>query len=227
MLLADELVLVAIDLDSGRHRLGTRDQLNACLAGLLVIELVLDGHAEAAASERELAIVGDRPVHPVLAAAAEVLAEKDGRIKGALSHMDRGLRDRLGTGTWDTLAAALVDDGSLEAVEGGLRDKWIVHDPAARDRIIATLRQAADGDEPMEVRTAALLSMTGPAQLLEVVAPDRAGRKHARRRIDHALDGASLQPISASVRRVLAEAAAVAAATAVAASAAAATSGSS
>jgi len=52
------------------------------------------------------------------------------------------------------------------------------------------------------------LSMVGPAQLLELVAPDRAGRKHARRRIDHALDATSLQPVAESVRKVLAEAAA-------------------
>ena len=62
-----------------------------------------------------------------------------------------------------------------------------------------------------------LLSMTGPAQLLEVVAPDRRSRKHARRRIDNALDSTALEPIAESVRKVLAEAAA---AVAVAASAA-------
>ena len=56
--------------------------------------------------------------------------------------------------------------------------------------------------------------MTGPAQLLELVAPDRSGRKHARRRIDHALDATSMQPIAESVRKVLADAAAAAAAAA-------------
>jgi hypothetical protein len=67
----------------------------------------------------------------------------------------------------------------------------------------------------MDARTAVLLSMTGPAQLLEVVAPDRRGRKHARQRIDHALEATSLQPVAESVRKVLADAAAavVAAAT--------------
>ena len=60
--------------------------------------------------------------------------------------------------------------------------------PAAQDAIIERLRHAAASDEPLDARTAVLLSMTGPAQLLEVVAPERATRKHARRRIDHALD---------------------------------------
>jgi len=43
MLLAEELALVALNPDSGRHELGARDQLNACLAGLLVAELMLEG----------------------------------------------------------------------------------------------------------------------------------------------------------------------------------------
>jgi hypothetical protein len=43
MLLAEALALVAIDPGSGRHAIGNRASLNACLAGLLVAELVLDG----------------------------------------------------------------------------------------------------------------------------------------------------------------------------------------
>ena len=54
--------------------------------------------------------------------------------------------------------------------------------------------------------------MTGPAQLLELVAPGRDARKHARRRIDHALDATSLHPVAESVRKVLADAAAAVAA---------------
>ena len=60
----------------------------------------------------------------------------------------------------------------------------------------------------MPARTAMLLSMTGPANLLELVAPERATRKHARRRIDHALEDTSLDPVAQSVRKVLADAAA-------------------
>ena len=33
MLLAEELALLAIDPDTGRHKLGTGDALNACLGG--------------------------------------------------------------------------------------------------------------------------------------------------------------------------------------------------
>jgi hypothetical protein len=87
-----------------------------------------------------------------------------------------------------------------------------VVDGAARDAIVARLRIAAAGDEPLAVRTGVLLAMSGPAQLLELVAPDRAGRKHARQRIDHAIDADQLQPVAEAVRKVLADAAAAAAA---------------
>ena len=85
-------------------------------------------------------------------------------------------------------------------------------DPTQREAVLSRLQAAAAGDEPLDARTAVLLSMTGPAQLLEVVAPDRGGRKHARQRIDHALDASALASIGATVRRLVAEAAAAAAA---------------
>jgi hypothetical protein len=58
----------------------------------------------------------------------------------------------------------------------------------------------------MEMGTALVLNMTGPASLLEVVAPDRGARRPARRRIDHALDGTAYEDVGKVVRRLLAEA---------------------
>ncbi len=193
MLMAEELALVAINPDSGHHALGVRDQLNACVAGLLVAEFGLNDAA---------------PASPVLAAAGEVLAEKGPKIKPVLSHMNRGLDKRLGVGTWDAVIGGLVDAGVVTPIEGGLRTRYTIVDVAARDAIVERLRVAASGDQPLDVRTAMLLSMTGPAQLLEVVAPDRRTRKHARRRIDGALDSTALEPVGESVRRVIADAAA-------------------
>jgi hypothetical protein len=150
----------------------------------------------------------DRPETPVLTAAGDVIAEAGPKTKAALSAMSRGLDRRLGMGTWDAVVAGLVDDGVVEPASGGLRPRNEVIDRAARDTVVRRLRCAAAGDEPLDVRTALLLSMTGPAQLLEPVAPDRSVRHHARRRIDHALDATSLLPIAESVRKVLADAAA-------------------
>jgi len=199
MLLAEELALVAIDPETGRHALGNRSVLNATLAGLLIIELALDDS------------VGRSPL---LDAAREVFDEKRGKPKAALSNMSRGLERRLGAGTWEAVINQLISAGVLGPEEGALRPKHEVLRPDVRDTIVARLRAAAASDTPMDARTASLLSMTGPAQLLEVVAPDRKSRKHARRRIDHALDETELDEFAKSVRRVLADAqAAVVAAT--------------
>jgi hypothetical protein len=198
MLLAEELALIAIDPHTGHHRFGTRDNLNACLAGLLIAELEL----------------GDRPSAPLLEAAGEVRDSAGPKLKPVLSAMSRGLERRLGVGTWDAVVGGLIDAGLVAHAEGSLRPSHRVLDVAARDAIITRLRDAATVDQPIDVRTAVLLSMTGPAQLLEVVAPERADRKHARRRIDHALDSTAMEPVAESVRTVLAEAAAAAAAAA-------------
>ena len=71
MLLAEELALIALDPESGRHAFGTRDNLNACLAGLLVAELHLD----------------DRPAAPILDAA------KRGRRRGRPEAQSGAVRD--------------------------------------------------------------------------------------------------------------------------------------
>jgi hypothetical protein len=217
MLLSEELALVAIDPASGRHALGTRSCLNACLAGLMVADLVVGGFAAAGTDERDVALAGDTPESPALAAAAGVVTDKGPRIKAILSGMDRGLEQQLGTGTWDTAVAGLVAAGVIGPAEGKVRPKHEILDPAVGEAAVARLRAAAHGQGGDDVRTALLLSMTGPAKLLEIVAPDRSERREARRRIDHALDGTDLGPIGKLVRRVISEAEAVAAGAATAA----------
>jgi hypothetical protein len=213
MLLAEELALLAIDPESGRHALGTGSLLNACLAGLLVAELLLDGTA--CAGERDGTVVledGHRPEHPMLAGAAEVVAERGPKIKAILSHMDRGLRAHAGAGTWDLAVGGLIAAGLLGPAEGTVRPHHSVLDPGPYDDLVVRLQAAAASDDPLDPRTAVVLSLTGPAHLLEVVAPARSGRKHAKHRIDHALDATDLKAVGQVVRKVLAEAAAAAAA---------------
>jgi hypothetical protein len=212
MLLAEELALVAIKPDKGRAALGTGDNLNACLAGLLVAELLVAGAVEPGESDDRIVTVPGRAAlaEPVLAAAAEVVAEKGPKLKAVLSHMSRGQEQRLGVSTREAVLSSLAAAGIL-GPSSGLVSKRTLLNPAARDAIVGRLRAAAADDTPMEPRTALVLSMTGPAQLLEVVAPDRSTRKHARQRIDHALDGSDLDVIGKIVRRLVEEAAAVAA----------------
>jgi len=217
MLLAEELALVAIKADSGRHEIGTRDALNACLGGLLLSELLMEGTVGPGDRDDRIVVTGGPTASsPTLAAAASVVDEKGPKIKAVLSHMSRGLEERLGTGTWDTVVAGLVDAGVVGAASGGRLPRHPIVDAGARDAIISRLRAATSSDGPIEPRTALVLSMTGPASLLEVVAPERSARKHARNRIDHALDGSNLEPFGKIVRRLIEEAVAVASTAAIA-----------
>jgi hypothetical protein len=211
MLLVEELALVALSPDSGRHPLGTRDRLNACLAGLLVGELVLEGGAGLAERDGVVPVEGWATGSATLGAAARVVASKGPRIKAVLSHMNRGLQGELGLGTWDAAVSGLVEAGVVSPAVEGSHPRHDVPGRAARHAVVDRLRAAAAGDEALDPRTALVLSMTGPARLLEVVAPERGARRHARTRIDHALDGSRLHPIGRVVRRLIADAEAAAA----------------
>jgi hypothetical protein len=212
MNLAEELALVAIDPSSGHHALGLRSELNACLAGLLVAELLLDGVVEIGAKDDRLVVTGKaEPKTKILAAATAVVIDRGPKIKSILSHMDRGLSRLLRLGTWDAIVSSLVDQDVLAATRRGVRSRNDVLQPFVRDATVAALRVAADGESPLELRTAVLLSMVGPAHLLEVVAPDRSTRRHARDRIDTALDGTPLESIGKVVRRLISDAASAAA----------------
>jgi hypothetical protein len=217
MLLAEELALVALKPESGRHQIGTGEALNACLAGLLVADLLLFGAVGPGdKDDRIVAVRGrDLPGPPVLVAALDIVAEKGPKMKPVLSQMRRGLEKRLGVSTQEAVFSGLAGAGIVGAPTGGLLPKRAVLDRAARDAVVDQLRAAARSDGPLDPRTALVLSMTGPAQLLGVVAPERSTRKHARHRIDHALDGSVLEPVGKVVRRLIQEAAAVAAGAAV------------
>ncbi|HWD73162.1 MAG TPA: GPP34 family phosphoprotein [Actinomycetota bacterium] len=186
MLMAEELALIAMNPRRRSPGLGVHQHLNACLAGLLLGDLVVKGAAELRSRDTIVLVPGASFFAGTLVGAAQVVAEKGPAIKAILSGMDRGLRKHLGRGTWDAVLAGLS-----EGVVG-------------REKAIERLRAAAASDEPIDPRTALVLSMTGPAHLLELVAPQRgADRRHARDRIDHATDGLPFEAISRAVRKII------------------------
>lgn len=212
MLLAEELALVALKPEAGRAKLGGDSNLNACLAGLLVAELLMNEsvrHGDR--DELVLAVPGRQlPASPVLAAALEIVAEKGPKLKGVLSHMSRGMQQRIGMSTREAVYSGLTTAGVVGASTGGLLPKRPVLDRAAWDGIVDRLRAAALDEGPIDTRTALVLSMTGPAHLLELVAPEGSTRKHCRDRIDSALAGSDFEPVGTVVRRLIQEAAAAA-----------------
>jgi hypothetical protein len=120
--------------------------------------------------------------------------------------MDRGLARRTNTGTWDAVMSALMRDGVVTEHDGPRRPRYELAELGVRDGIVELLRTAAASDEALEPDGALLLAMTWPARLFEVVAPDRRDRRHARERIDHALDGIDHDALGSVTRRLVAEA---------------------
>ncbi|NLD76180.1 MAG: GPP34 family phosphoprotein [Acidimicrobiales bacterium] len=209
MLLAEELALIAINPSTGRHAGGDRRILNATMAGLLIAELHIEGRATFQGTRSRPGATATDVTGPqlsqTLAAAEATLAHRGPKLKKVLRAMDRDLERQLGTGTWDSAVAALVATGKVSTPAGSLRPKVEVLDTGHRDLIIARLREAAAGNGQLDDRTAALLNATGPAHLLELVAPERRTRRHARRRIDKLLDGTALGTIGHLVRTVIKE----------------------
>lgn len=212
MLIAEELLLLGLDPVRGRP-LATRQYLVVCLTGALVGELALAGSVEL--SGGRFCAVGPAPADPLLGRVHAQLGQRTvRRAPGQLRRMDRALG-----GAWSQLVDRLVERGVL----GRRRDRvllWSVtrHPvlrPDTRDEPLRRVRVAATGDGYLDPRTAVLLALSGPARLLEVVAPERADRRHAKRRIATATE---LTPVAPVVKKVIAEMQAAAGAAAVTAS---------
>lgn len=219
MLLAEELLLLGLDPARGTVVNNARQQLLVSLSGALVGELALSGAVRL--SGRRFVAAGPAPEHPLLARVHTVLAEPGNRRAVAqLRRLDKAVG-----GVWPRLVDGLVEQGVL----GRRRDRvllWTItrHPvlrPAARQEPLDRVRLAAAGDNSLEGHTAVLLALVGPARLLEVVAPERAGRNHARKRIAAATELTSVAPV---VKKVIAEMQAAAAAGATVAATSAATS---
>ncbi|MDZ4827256.1 MAG: hypothetical protein SGJ13_12460 [Actinomycetota bacterium] len=179
---AQELALLAMKPGQDKHRLGTRAELNACLAGLLVAHAVLDGRAKLTAK----GVVPGAADPPN--AVDDIIKEKGPKLKAVLSHMSRGLQHETGKGTWDYVTT------DLDA-----------KDIRTRVVLVDRYRAAAAGTHDLDPEIALVLACTGPAHLLEIVAPDRKTRGHARDRIDHALDGTNLEPVIKTITQLIAD----------------------
>jgi hypothetical protein len=232
MLIAEELLLLALNPHTGRTRIDAQYGLPVALAGALVGELGLEGALEV--QGRRFNATGTRPPHPLLAAAQLALAEpQDQTCTDQLRRLDkrvatlcplpvgvpagltqpagRTFTDQLrrldGRGeVWPLLIDGLINQGVL----GRRRDRILMVNvtrhpilrPPAREEVLHRVQTAASTDGALEPRTAVLLALAGPAGLLKVVAPQRADRHHTQRRINTA---AQQVPAAAVVQQVLAQ----------------------
>jgi hypothetical protein len=193
MLLAEEFVLLALDLD-GRPAHGLSNQPAAAVGvtGALVTELVQEGHVDVA--DGRIRLTGTRPTNTLLAEVLDSLAVHEGKK----------LKSRLGSvkhSGWAEVVDAMVASGILGREKDRLRPtRHPVCDQAAHASLLAEVRVAAAGDDQMGPRIATLLALAGPSQLLEVVAPARSDRAKAKQRIAEA---AEQVPAAAAVRYVI------------------------
>jgi hypothetical protein len=218
VLLAGELLLLALDPVRGAPVNSSREPLKVCLCGALVAELSLGGHVTL--DGRRFVVTGSVPPAGLLRDVYDALASPKGRrAADQLRRLDRVLG-----GVWKRVVDALADRGVL----GRRRDRvllWrVTRHPVLRtdlrDDVVGRIRAAAAGDGELDPRTATVLALSGPARLLEVVAPARP-RAKAKARIAEAAD---LTPVAPVVKKVIAAAQAAAMAGATAATTAATTS---
>ena len=199
VLIAEELLLVALDPVKGTVPLGARTYLNVGLAGALLAELAIAGNL--GIKDGRIVPAGDPPTDPFLAEVlvairSETRAEK---ARSAVKKLDKQVG-----GVWHRLVERMVAAGTLgEDKQGHLMPtRHPVLDRPRQDSVLGGVRASAAGDGPLVPRSAVLLALTGPCRLLERVAPDRSGRRHAKARIKEATDQA---PFGPEVKQVIDE----------------------
>ena len=217
MLIAEELLLLALDDTTGRRLLGT-DRLDPALGGALVAELALaerigvTGPEQGWSRRGRLTVTDPRPTDDVeldRALAAAVAAEGR-KVKDLVSGMSsrrvtKGLRDRL--------AERLARAGALQRVDEKVLGlfpwtTWPAGDRGPEDEVRRRLHGAlVAGTTPAE-RTVVLVALLRVAGLLPKVLPDQ-DRRLVQRRAKELSEG---DWVAGAVKQALDE---VAAATAV------------
>ena len=183
MLLAEELLLLALDDETGKNRVSSID---LGLAGAVLIELALlervrvAERGESIRAGRLVVTPGPAPANPVLARGLEVVTEREGRKpEHVLQALGKGLRERLSDSLVDAgvlrretrRVLGLVPVQRLPARDGS-------HEATLRERIWAALK----GVQP-DPRTAAMIALLSSLKAVTTVfdAPNpREIRKRAK-----------------------------------------------
>ena len=200
MILTEELLLLAIDPERGTIVNSAKQNLKVGIVGAAVAALALDGRAQL--RDKRFVATGSPPEHPVLRDVHRELGSTRGRrAKDQVRRLDKaagGVWRR----TFDGLVQQRVVEERRELVVLFPVTRHPVVDVTAQRRLVGELRDAARSDGELDARVAVLLSLAGPCRLLEVVAPERSERAHAKRRIAEAADRTSVAPV---VKQVIQE----------------------
>jgi hypothetical protein len=199
MLLAEELLLLALDDETGRI---TVSEIDKGLAGAVLIELALLGRVrvaernESVRTGRLMVLPGAEPAHPVLLAGLATVDDRAGRKpEHVIDALGRSLRDRLADG--------LVEAGVLRREKHKVLGLFptrrlpandVTHERTVREKIAAALA----GDTPDD-RTAALVALLSALDAVTSVfeVPDK---RAAKRRAKEIAEG---QWAAAAVRKAV------------------------
>ena len=184
MLIAEMLLLVAVNDKGHVSPWSGASFLNVGLTGALLAELAIGG---------QLTIAGDGTVRAEATRSDdELLADVYDAI---WQHLDgrkarqviRGLSRRIG-GSRDRVVDRLVDVGVLGRDRPSILrpTRHPVIDTATHQAVLAQVRAAATGLGPVPPDVAVVLALAGPCRLLERIAPDRSTRSQAKKRIARA-----------------------------------------
>jgi hypothetical protein len=211
MLIAEMLLLVAVNDKGHVSPWSGASFLNVGLTGALLAELAIGG---------QLTIAGDgtvragatRPDDELLADVYDAIREHlDGR---KTRQVIRGLSRRIG-GSLDRVVDRLVDTGVLGRDRPSILrpTQHPVIDTATHQAVLAQVRAAATGLGPVPPDVAVVLALAGPCRLLERIAPDRSTRSQAKQRIARATADTPFAPAVAKIVDELIAAVAAAATT--------------
>ena len=180
MLIAEEYLLLSLDDESGRPRIG-KDRLEPALGGALVVELALRERIgvtphEAGWNKRgRVTITNLEPTDdPELDAALHKLTENEGKkVKDLLSAF-ASKKNRISHGVRDRLLERLAAAGMLARTEGTVlgfipRTTWPAGDSAPEDEVRRRLQGALVGRETPAERTVALIALLQVTGLLAKV----------------------------------------------------------
>jgi hypothetical protein len=197
MLIAEMLLLVAVNDKGHVSPWSGASFLNVGLTGALLAELAMGGQLTIAA-DGTVRAGATRPDDELLADVYDAIREHlDGR---KTRQVIRGLSRRIG-GSLDRVVDRLAGTGVLGRDRPSILrpTQHPVIDTATHQAVLAQVRAAAAGLGPVPPDVAVVLALAGPCRLLERVAPDRSTRSQAKQRIARATADTPFAPAVAKI----------------------------
>lgn len=158
--------------------------MECALEGALLVELVLDEHAELGGKVIR-ARPSSTPTAPRLVEARDIVAARPRRPKALVSRLRRAMRGRL---LADLVSSGVLADQPYRWLGLITRHRYPVADADARDEVLGRLRAAVLQGQRPSPRTAALASMISAAKLERRVFAD-ADRREVKRRLREIAEG--------------------------------------